>query len=619
MTTLSRASSIPALMKLGMSAPKLENNHKRSGFDFKSANSKESAFNVFRPQASSQQALDFAVAMQKPSWRLTATEPRERAPTAEEDIIPRNQRYPRVCPAWLKHEKQVLRFYGFYQEAVTERTDENSRKRNIIVMFHLEDGTISMCEPKVENSGIPQGAFLKRQRVPRADGKGFFGPDDFRVGSEVGFYARTYHLTGCDRFTRWFYGENGIDVGDDEELGMDQWSKSYKFMKTAEKGGLPSTKSAIDQKIIGKYSLGAPPIDMKLTQFLLNDRKVLAFKAYWDDHTPYGARIYFNVNYYLADNTIEFNEAHSRNSGRYPSPVFMKRGPLHKKNHPNCVPGMLSADAPLYLPEDLMVGDSINVWGRKVVFFDCDDFTAKFYKDYLGIHQKASTMDVSEKPMTHAKLAPPPHHRGREEDSIISCQMINPKAPKIDLEKMMVLSGEVLRFEAKLVNGIPEDEMRVMVIAYYPADDEVAVFELPVRNSGHWIGKFADKRRMKNPDTMAWFKLADLVVGKVVTIAASPFLITRADEHCLQFLEERPHQFQHSDPVACSVKLAPLKGEPEMHDADGLDPDRLKGLAHSMGIDIMDHEIITLLRRFGIGDAAAPRVHGPSILETARA
>ena len=35
---------------------------------------------------------------------------------------------------------------------------------------------------------------------------------------------------------------------------------------------------------------GIPPVDKKFAQFLLNDRKVLRFKAYWDDHTPYGAR-----------------------------------------------------------------------------------------------------------------------------------------------------------------------------------------------------------------------------------------------------------------------------------------------------------------------------------------
>ena len=30
--------------------------------------------------------------------------------------------------------RQVLRFYAFFQESVTERPDENSRKRHIILM-----------------------------------------------------------------------------------------------------------------------------------------------------------------------------------------------------------------------------------------------------------------------------------------------------------------------------------------------------------------------------------------------------------------------------------------------------------------------------------------------------
>ena len=34
----------------------------------------------------------------------------------------------------------------------------------------------------------------------------------------------------------------------------------------------------------------------------------MRFKGYWDDLTKYGARLYFNIHYYLADNTMEFNE-----------------------------------------------------------------------------------------------------------------------------------------------------------------------------------------------------------------------------------------------------------------------------------------------------------------------
>ena len=39
----------------------------------------------------------------------------------------------------------------------------------------------------------------------------------------------------------------------------------------------------------------------------------------------------------------------------------------------------------------------------QVVLFDCDDFTQKFYKEYLGTDQRANRLDVSEKPVTHLK------------------------------------------------------------------------------------------------------------------------------------------------------------------------------------------------------------------------
>ena len=99
---------------------------------------------------------------------------------------------------------QVLRFYGFFQETVTEHPIENSRYRHVNIMYHMEDGSLSMTEPKTKNSGLPQGTFLKRQKTMREDGLAYIGPDDLRVGSEITIHGRTIHINGCDRFTRWF-------------------------------------------------------------------------------------------------------------------------------------------------------------------------------------------------------------------------------------------------------------------------------------------------------------------------------------------------------------------------------------------------------------------------------
>lgn len=551
------------------------------------------------------------------SWRLEATKVMPRSGVQLDDLpsVAKNMKWPRVAPAWMKHEKQVLRFYAFYQESVPERAEENSRYRHLVIMYFMEDGTVRISEPRVENSGMPQGQFLKRHRVMKDDGSGPFGPGDFRVGEDVVMYGKRMHVTGADRFTRWFFAENGIELADDEEVMEDLWEKGYKFTKTAEKGGLAVSRSVVEAKRLADYMLGSAPPSKALTQFLENDRKVLRFKAYWDDDSPYGNRTYAVVHYFLADNSVELNEAHSRNSGRWDCPNLFKRAKLHKTNHVTAYPGMLKPDSVLYLPEDFLVGGSFEVWGRKFVLYDCDDFTQQFYKEYMDIDQKSSAMNVDPPPIKHVKLPPPPHTApGREEDSLLNCLMIQPKPPRVDLVRLMTLSGEVLRFEAKIVNGQPEDEIRRLIIGYFLADDQVAVWETAVRNSGIMGGKFSEKCRMVNVDTGRYFALTDFAVGKNVTVKAHPLLVTRADEHALQWTEANPDKFPYADPFRCARSLSPCANAPELADPNGVDPDTLKDLAASCGVELIDHELITLLRFFGVDEmAGVPVISGPKI------
>ncbi len=75
-------------------------------------------------------------------------------------------------PTFVKLDKQVLRFYGYFQESVVESSLEAHRIRRVVINYYLEDSTIGITEPKQQNSGIPQGVFLKRQMVLRSDGSG---------------------------------------------------------------------------------------------------------------------------------------------------------------------------------------------------------------------------------------------------------------------------------------------------------------------------------------------------------------------------------------------------------------------------------------------------------------
>jgi len=623
----SQSTPTVGLMGLGIEMPRQGHQGRKSTFKFRFDGEVLDLHNNEAARASETAVKMAQQVKDHPSWRLVASQMGLTAenvrpgPMGMDDHPPQvheNMRWPRVTPAWLKHDKQVLRFYAFFQESISERPDENSRYRQCVIMYYMEDGTIRISEPRQENSGIPQGTFLKRHRVNKPDGSGFMGPGDFRVSEDIVIYGRRFHLTGSDRFTRWFFEENGIDLGPDEPVVEDMWEKNYKFTKIAEKGDLAKSRNVVEAKQLNAYMLGVPPAGRKFQQFLENDRKVLRYYAFWDDTTLYGSRVYAKCHYFLADNTFEVNEAHSRNSGRDNYPNFFKRAPLYKENTVTAYPGMLKADPQPYLPEDLIVGTSFEVWGRKFVLYDVDDFTRMFYSEYLGIDQKENVLNVEAPPLRHTVLPPPPHcGPGREEDSLINVLMIAPKPPKQDLGRMMKLTGEILRFEAKMVTGQPEDEIRRLVISYYPADDEIMVSEIQQRNSGFTGGRFCQKKRSKNPDTGVYFTLADLAVGKFVTIKSHPLVIIRADEHCLQYCEAHPEQFPYADPVLVARKLTPLRGEPQLQDEAGADPDLIKYLAVQAGCDIIDHEIITLIRFFAMEEQeGAPKISWEKVVAT---
>ena len=67
-----------------------------------------------------------------------------------------------------------MRFYGYYQEPVVESRVENFRVRKMVIHHHLDDGTTHITERKIENSGLPQGVFIKRSKIPLPDEDGHY-------------------------------------------------------------------------------------------------------------------------------------------------------------------------------------------------------------------------------------------------------------------------------------------------------------------------------------------------------------------------------------------------------------------------------------------------------------
>merc|ERR550514_981597 len=133
-------------------------------------------------------------------------------------------------------------------------------------------------------------------------------------------------------------------------------------------------------------------------------------------------------------------------------------------------------------------------------------------------------------------LPPPPHSGfGSEEDSLASVLRLQPKPPRQDMVKLMTNSSKILRYEAVLDNGLPEDQYRKFIIGVFLADDSVAVWEIRQRNSGQVEGKFAERCKRKNESTGDWFIPSDFFVGACVNLVAVPFHIIRADEYTLKY------------------------------------------------------------------------------------
>jgi hypothetical protein len=513
----------------------------------------------------------------------------------------RNTYRPAIQPAWLKHCRQVLRYDAYYQEKMEENPYENFRFRHCQILYYLEDGTMQVNEPRVENSGIPQGAFIKRHVIPHAEG-GVIMPTDIKLGGLIEIYGKVFHVLKCDEFTKWFAKELGMELGEEQEPPEDLHTTRKDYLEKCAMGHFGIPRNVMEGKHYNELVLGGSRGNSGLEQFLKNDGKVLRFYSYWDDHTRYGIRQYQCIQYFLSDDSILISDRYPRNSGRAPFPTLFKRRRMEKNWKINAVPGMLQKD-PIYVgPDDLKCGEFLEVLGRAYFLYDCDDFTKDFYDKFMGFEQKKYPKNVEDDPIIHHQLTPPPHNGpGTQEDSLINCMMLSPVPPKKDLVKMTTLDGKILRFEARCANYLVEDEERRFIIAYFLANDTVACFELRQRNSGFPdFPSFAKRTKKVNPATGVYYTPQDLFVGGEASISSMALALTRADEYTLKYMEENCQDYPVSNVQMILYKINPIKDDEEVRSVGNLDPDSFRNLVEQKtGVYLVDHELITLLRRFG--------------------
>ena len=94
----------------------------------------------------------------------------------------------------------VFRFEGYFKEqfvkdnrgpfpGVIDSDSQDHSVHHVVISYFLEDDSISVVEPPVKNSGVPQGVLLKRQRIPK--------PRDAMIGMYF-----LYYYEYCFSFTK---------------------------------------------------------------------------------------------------------------------------------------------------------------------------------------------------------------------------------------------------------------------------------------------------------------------------------------------------------------------------------------------------------------------------------
>lgn len=88
-------------------------------------------------------------------------------------------------PRYALFAQKCLRFKAFFRQGVFDSPDEHYRVRHVDIVYYLEDDTLCVIEPVVDNAGFQQGKLVRRGRIPKNAKGDLFIWKDFNVGINV--------------------------------------------------------------------------------------------------------------------------------------------------------------------------------------------------------------------------------------------------------------------------------------------------------------------------------------------------------------------------------------------------------------------------------------------------
>jgi len=576
---------------------------------------------VLGVSAGSRQTVGLAGNTGKGSLPALASPPH--SPTAKTDTFE---------PKWTS---SVLRFYGYFEiqrawsnfAPIGSPTLEDNIVRPVTVYHFLEDGTTEIKETTDKNSGMGGGLFYRRGFLERDDD--FEGapvtPTDMRVGKSLFVVGRELHMCDADIFTRQWYVDN-VQVELEEAIAVPGGYRSDLGAQFAT--GLVSLTgpgTAPRGRKSANYEDKAKVRDAAYN-FMNFSESILHFKCcQLDRDLPSHERMtrqvlsqsrMFLLNYYRGTSQTEIAYIKTEESLR-DEPALLLKKTLLEKNWKEVKKGRHPIH---YGPQDFLVGNIVDVYGRHLLIVDCDEGTRKYYQEDMGIKQ--SSIDVRSIPKP-AIVHPVPGRKdgfltiGSDKDTLATVYG-HPK-PTIDIDKMQRNSGRSLKCVVQKLDaeGRNANEFGVTyLMTYHLEDDSVSIYMNVARNCGLKGGTFLNRGEYMNAlpfdsPTPRKFIPQDIYLGNVVCINGHEMRIIEMDSMSVAFCEAYPDEFPLFDTFtvmravlnkivqrSVNLRTALQATDPEM--TGFIRKETFFACLDGLGLmgDLMDQEVMTLLRRF---------------------
>uniref|UniRef100_A0A0N4ZJX6 DKNYY family protein n=1 Tax=Parastrongyloides trichosuri TaxID=131310 RepID=A0A0N4ZJX6_PARTI len=248
--------------------------------------------------------------------------------------------------------------------------------RPMKLLYHFDDSSFTLVEPKTENSGYLGGQLFRRKQVPSKNvlANRFLSWKDFNIGDDVNLFGTYYHVASCDQFTRNFLTSNEINVNPNEAIPYDSWNLSR----------------------IEKKNIDTTTPKFNFNHFHLIPRQMILNLAWLDTNNDYSTRKLkrtFKLIIDTSDDTVTMIEK----TPGYGDQLFLKGVRL--------IYHTSDGVQRYYRAGNLYPGMWIEVYKRPMFIYDAEgDDTIKYLKQNFG------KIDFGNCPVDILEKGPPPKH-----------------------------------------------------------------------------------------------------------------------------------------------------------------------------------------------------------------